>query len=77
MNLTINNDCNNNTIAAVNQDHKKNNHAQKTPEISWENPSQPREKPSNPLLYCQEKIHHPPPNPSTQEGASMTEKTSA
>jgi hypothetical protein len=50
------------TIAAVNQDHKKNNHAQKTQEVSWENPSQSREKPNNPLLYCQEKIHHPPPN---------------
>jgi hypothetical protein len=50
MNLTLNNDSSNNTIVAVNQDHKKNNHAQKTPEISWENPSQPRGKPSNPLL---------------------------
>jgi len=44
------NHCNNNTLATVNQDQKKNNHAQKTPEISWENPSQPREKPNNPLL---------------------------
>jgi hypothetical protein len=43
------NHCNNNALAIVNQDHKKNNHAQDTGNLSWENPSQSREKPSNPI----------------------------
>jgi hypothetical protein len=41
-----------------NQDHKNNNHAQDKRVYPEENPSQPREKPSNPLLYCQEKNLH-------------------
>jgi hypothetical protein len=56
-----------NTLAAVNQDRKKNNHAQEHKSFSWENPSQSREKPSNPLLILPRE--DPPPNPSTQEGA--------
>jgi hypothetical protein len=40
-----------NTLAAVNQDHKKNNHAQKTPEIILGKPFSIKGKPNNPLLY--------------------------
>jgi hypothetical protein len=41
-----------NTIynSCSNQYHKKNNHAQENKKLSWENPSQTREKPNNPLL---------------------------
>jgi hypothetical protein len=50
-----------NTLVAVNQDNKKNNHAQEHKSLSWENPSQSREKPSNPLLIFprgRSTIHH-------------------
>ena len=58
-----------NIVSAVNQDHKKNNHAQEHKKYSGKTLLNQGKNPTIPLLYCQEKIHHPPPNPSTQEGA--------
>jgi hypothetical protein len=71
------NHCSNNTQAAVNQDHKKNNDAQEYKKYPGKTLLNQGKNPTIPLLYCQEKIHHPPPKPSTQEGASKTEKTSS
>jgi hypothetical protein len=58
-------------MAAINQDHKKNNHAQEHKKYLGKPFSTREENPTNPLLYSQEKDLPGITKPSTQKGASV------